>query len=80
MNFRLEYSEAQGNFHFDNGTHEPGTNGWVTICESLPDRECTAFTKVAYKVYAGLNDKSKNPSTKQIKRLFETWRFCRQYN
>jgi hypothetical protein len=79
MNFRLEYSEAQGNFHFDNGTHEPGTNGWVTICESLPDRECTAFTKVAYKVYAGLYTKDKAPTLKQIQHLFEVWDCCRKY-
>jgi len=29
--FRLEFNEKQQAFHHDNYTHEPETNGWITI-------------------------------------------------
>lgn len=37
--FRLEFKESTQQLRLDNGTHEPNTNGWVTIVEHISDKE-----------------------------------------
>ncbi len=41
--YRLEYKEKTGQFHLDNYTHEENTNGWVTIIDSVTDKEARLF-------------------------------------
>lgn len=74
MNFRLEYNEKQGCFHFDNYNHVPNTCGWVTICDSLPDKQCTQFFKKIYNKYAILDypgkDKLPKPNIETLRNEF----------
>lgn len=81
--FRLEYNETQGNFHFDNYTHEENTAGWITIAERLWDRNCQEFTQMMYDKFPSLGYKlllilsgekrnvEKYPSAGTIKMEFE---------
>jgi phage terminase large subunit-like protein len=43
MNYRLEFSEEQQWLRCDNGTHDPNTNGFVTIFENVTDLEQKVF-------------------------------------
>lgn len=67
MNFRLEYKEAGGCFHFDNFTHEENTHGWVTIHKCLPDEICTAFANVIDEMFVN----NRKPTAKAVKQYFD---------
>lgn len=50
---RLEYNEKQGGFHFDNYTHEKNTFGWITICDSISDKQASEFAELMREKYPG---------------------------
>jgi hypothetical protein len=41
--FTLEYSEQQGCFHLNNGTHPKNTNGYKSILEDITYEEYEKF-------------------------------------
>jgi hypothetical protein len=44
--FRLEFNEKKQFFRLDNYTHEPNTNGWITVLDSITDKEYKLFKSV----------------------------------
>jgi|LauGreDrversion4_2_1035121.scaffolds.fasta_scaffold478497_1 hypothetical protein len=42
--FILEYSEEQGMFHMNDGTHPKNTNGYLTVLEDITLEEYKKFT------------------------------------
>ncbi len=42
--FTLEYSEQQGAFHMNDGTHTKNTNGYRSILEDITIEEYKRFT------------------------------------
>lgn len=42
--FTLEYSEEQGAFHMNDGTHTKNTNGYRTILENISIEEYKKFS------------------------------------
>lgn len=70
--YRLEYNEAQGNFHFEfpsKPKHEPNTFGWATIAEQVPDEDATRFTYILdnLKLALGVDN---DFTTDEVKRLW----------
>lgn len=69
MDFRLEYNEKQGRFHFhlDDGLDE-NTFGWVTLCKYISDKQAMEFTAIMREKYP-----STQPSLESVKIEFENF-------
>lgn len=68
----LEYSEQQGQFHFNNGSMWPETFGWETVCRNLSYDQCLEFAELMRQKYSLIGGKtqSENPSFELIKQEF----------
>ena len=78
-NYRLEYNERQGGFHFDNGSHEENTFGWVTLCKNISDKQAMEFAENMREKYPATDWMNEDreprdyPSLKLIKIEFENF-------
>lgn len=73
---RLEYSQMQGSFHFDDTAKQVNrdTNTYFTICEDVEWDFSRAFIEAMYKKYPSLEkgsiSRADHPSVEEIKKEF----------
>lgn len=63
---RLEYSEKQQCFHYDNGSHEKNSNGYYCLCDSILHKTASEFCNKMHVKYPKIL-----PSFEIMKRQFE---------
>ena len=67
-NYRLEYNQKQGLFHFEDiEKNNKKTNGWVCICDTISQNQCIEFTDIIDEKYSSDKD---YPTTETIKAEF----------
>lgn len=70
INYRLEYNQAQGMFHFESVTkNNKNTNGWVSICDKLDETQCIDFAQEMERKYGS----NKSYPTNTIIKLNFVW-------
>lgn len=76
MKFRLEYSERQGYFHYENpDKNNKNTNGYFCVCDKITNEQCNEFTHKMFKKYPNINtgNDKECPSIEIIKKEFESF-------
>jgi hypothetical protein len=74
MDYRLEYSEAQGCFHFENtNTENKNTNSYHCLCHVISSYEAEKFTRKMLVKYPFINSGNIQfcPNLQKIKEEFE---------
>jgi hypothetical protein len=53
---RLEYSETQGFFHFEESNKDnKNTNDYYSLCDNITEKQCIEFTEMIFAKYPNVN-------------------------
>jgi len=71
--YRLEYSERDGCFHYENPeNNNKNTNTYFCICDKISRKQCSEFTGKMFKKYPNIKtgNERKVPTFETIKKEF----------
>lgn len=68
-NYILEYNEAQGKFHFNDGSMLPGSFGWITICKCLSYHQCLEFASLMEQKFPSIKSTAKETAFPDVETI-----------
>ena len=74
--YRLEYSEIDGFFHYENlNKNNKNTNGYFCICDKITITQCNEFTSQMFEKYPNINtgNDKEYPSIEIMKTEFQAF-------